>query len=567
VVGFGLFLVDQEEIGFDNCSGQRKEAGLYFLIKRQKSKEGKVREYLCVAKSERQGAKVKQRTLANLGRLDQLKESGNLERLADKLNELVGKEMLVDLTKDIEPGWSKHFGVIQAFKGVWKKLDIFRVLMEEEEKSGKEFSFHEAIQAMVINRLVHPASKLETWRWKTRVYEPAWESLNLQHFYRAMDYLLLRKEVVEKALLKRSGDLFGQAVDLVLFDTTTIKYWGEASDSILLKHGYSKEKRMDLRQIIIGILMTKDGFPIAHEVWEGNQSDIKSLKEIVSKLRDRFEINRVILVFDRGMVSDKNLKEIEEAGYEYIAGVKMRSLDESKKNVLLSMPGFEPIREDLWVKEQKLEGRRYLVCYNPEEAEYEAKKREYFKAILEKKVEEYSFKDWIIKNGYRKYLHLDGKDFQIKMDYERLKEEPIYDGKWVLLTNSPYSSRECALYYKSLSQVEQGFRTLKKEIETGPIYHWTTRRIQGHVFICFLALAVKIAFKKALRALDPNAICSEVIQALKDVKAMKFQVKDRVMIMRAQLPELAPLGFQAAGTRIPAKILYLTPENVVATST
>lgn len=537
---------------------------MYFRIKRQKSKGGKVREYLCVAKSERHGKQVKQRTLVNLGRLDELKESGNLERLAEKLNALVGKQMLVDLTRDITPGWSKHFGVIQAFKGIWRKLDISRILIEEEEVSGKEFSFHEAIQAMVINRLVHPASKLETWRWKDRVYEPAWEPLNLQHFYRAMDYLLVRKEAIEEALLKRSSDLFGREVDLVLFDTTTIKYWGEASDSILLKHGYSKEKRMDLRQIIIGVLMSKDGFPLAHEVWEGNQSDIKSLKIVVSRLRDRFEINRVVIVCDRGMVSDKNLKEIEEAGYEYIVGVKMRSLDEAKKNVLLSMPGFEPIKEDLWVKEQKLEGRRYLVCYNPEEAEYQAKQREYFKAIIEKKVESYSFKDWIVKNGYRKYIHLEGKDFQITMDYERLEEEPIYDGKWVLLTNTSYSSRECALYYKSLSQIEQGFRTLKKEIQTGPIYHWTTRRIQGHVFICFLALVVKVAFKKSLQALKPDAICSEVIQALKDVKAMKFKVKDRVLIMRAELPELAPVGFQAAGIRIPGEILYLSPENLPA---
>ncbi|MBI5409382.1 MAG: IS1634 family transposase [Nitrospirae bacterium] len=539
---------------------------MYFRIKRQKSKDGKVREYLCVAKSERNGRQVRQKTLVNLGRLDELKESGNLNRLAAKLNELVGKQMLVDLTRDITPGWSKHFGVIQAFKGIWKKLDISRVLLEEEEISGKEFSFHEAILAMVINRLVKPSSKLETWRWKDRVYEPAWETLNLQHFYRAMDYLLLRKDAIEEALLKRSGDLFGKQVDLVLFDTTTIKYWGEASDSLLLKHGYSKEKRMDLRQIIIGVLMSQDGFPLGHEVWEGNQSDIKSLKIVVSRLRDRYEINRVVIVCDRGMVSDKNLREIEEAGYEYIVGVKMRSLDASKKNVLLSMPGFEPVKENLWVKEQKLEGRRYLVCYNPVEAEYQAKQREYFKAIIEKKVADYSFKDWIVKNGYRKYINLEGKDFQITMDYERLKEEPVYDGKWVLLTNSPYSSRECALYYKSLSQVEQGFRVLKKEIQTGPIYHWTTRRIQGHVFICFLALVVKVAFRKSLQALNPGAICSEVIQALKDVKAMKFKIKDRILIMRAELPELAHLGFQASGIRIPGEILYLSPENVVPTS-
>jgi len=211
-------------------------------------------------------------------------------------------------------------------------------------------------------------------------------------------------------------------------------------------------------------------------------------------------------------------------------------------------------------------GRRYLVCYNPEEAKHEAEKREYFKKIIAKKVMDYSFKDWIVKNGYKKYVTIEGKDCQIKMNEERLEEEKIYDGKWVLLTNTEYSSRDCALYYKGLSQVEQGFRDLKNRIETGPIYHWTTRRIRSHVFICFLALLLKVAFEKALEKIDPEAVYSEVIQALKDVKASKFQVKDREIILRTDLPQKAHLGFKAAGMRIPGDILYLQEESVVATS-
>jgi transposase len=323
---------------------------------------------------------------------------------------------------------------------------------------------------------------------------------------------------------------------------------------------------MDLKQIIIGVLMSKDGLPLAHEVWEGNQSDMESFKIIVSRLKDRFDIKRVVLVCDRGMVSEKNLKALEEAGYEYIVGVKMRQLDEEKKRELLGEIGFEEIREDLFVKEKKHEGRRYLVCFNPKEAEYESKKREYFKQIIAHKVADYSFKDWIVKNGYRKYIKLEGKDFQITLDEERLEEEKIYDGKWVLLTNTEYTSKDCALYYKSLSQIEQGFRALKSEIETGPIYHWTTRRIRGHVFICFLALLVKIAFEKALEKIDPKAVYSEVIQALKDVKAALFRVKERKLILRTTLPEKAHLGFKAAGIRIPGDVLYLDQESVVPTS-
>lgn len=539
---------------------------MYFRIKKQKNKVGEVREYLCIAESFRRNGKIKQKSIAHLGRLDELRASGNLERLAEKLNQLVGKRELIDLAKDIKAEWAKHFGVIQVLKAMWKRLDISRILLRETEASYKEFAFHEAIQAMVINRLVKPGSKLETWRWKYRVWEPAWEDLNLQHFYRAMDYLVDRKDTIEETLLKKRDDLFGKHLDLVLFDTTTIKYWGEHSDSALLQYGYSKERRMDLKQIIIGVLMNKDGLPLAHEVWEGNQSDMESLKIIVSRLRDRFDIGKVVIVCDRGMVSEKNLRAFEDAGYEYIVGVKMRSLDEEKKRELLGEIGFEEIRENLWVKEKKHEGRRYLICHNPLEAAFEAKKREYFKHIIAQKISDYSFKDWVVKNGYRKYLKLEGKDFQVTLDEERLEEEKIYDGKWVLLTNTEYSSKECALYYKSLSQVEQGFRALKSEIETGPIYHWTTKRIRGHVFICFLALLLKVAFEKALEKIDPKAVYSEVLQALKEVKAAKIRVKERELILRTALPENAHLGFQAAGIRIPGDLLYLSPESVVPTS-
>jgi transposase len=539
---------------------------MYIRIKKQKNRDGESREYLCIAETHRENGKVRQKTVANLGRVDELNQKGFLERMALKLAELSGKLELVNLTKDVSSEWAKHFGVIQALKGMWKRLDISKVLFEDREKTGKEFAVEETISAMVINRLVKPSSKLETWRWKEDVWEPAWESLGLQHFYRALDYLVERKDVIEESLLNRRNDLFGKHLDLVLFDTTTVKYWGTHSDSPLLRYGYSKEKRMDLKQIIIGVLMSKDGLPLAHEVWEGNQSDMKSFKIIVSRLKDRFDIGKVIIVCDRGMVSAKNLKDLEEKAYEYIVGVKMRQFDEPTKRELLGDIGFEEIREDLFVKEKKLEGRRYLVCYNPIEAKHEAKNREYFKRIVEQKVMDYSFKDWVVKNGYRKYIKLEGKDFQITMDYERIDEEEIYDGKWVLLTNTQFTSKECALYYKSLWQIEQGFRTLKSEIETGPIYHWTTKRIRGHVFICFLALLLKTALIKELEKIDPKAVYSEVIRALKAVKAAKFVIKGKELILRTKLPEKAHLGFKAAGIRIPGDVLSIQEKSVVPTS-
>lgn len=364
-----------------------------------------------------------------------------------------------------------------------------RVLRKHFSKTNREVDLVEAIFTMVCNRLLAPSSERAVNEWKNGVYEPRWESLELHHFYRALDFLIENKEKLELNFHKATKNLFNYKVDVVMFDTTTVSYWGEGEEAEeLLKYGYAKNKRNDLKQLVIGIIMDQNGYPIGHEVWEGNKSDKPAFKEVIDKVKKKYQIGKVILVADRGMVSEENIRYLEDNGYEYILGVKMRQLNKTKKEILLQDEGFSRIGKtvlkakelrgyELWEKEKTLKGeeikdeereecirsnvgkRRWVVCLNEEVEEMDREKREYFRKIIEDKIEFSTAKEWIIRNGYKKYVKIE--DMKIRLDEEKLSEDELYDGKWVLVTNSSLSIPEVIEGYKGLSKIERHFRELK----------------------------------------------------------------------------------------------------------
>jgi transposase len=348
-----------------------------------------------------------------------------------------------------------------------------------------------------------------------------------------------------------------------MFDTTSLKYWGEGEDIELLQYGYSKEKRGDLKQLIIGILMTKQGLPCACEVFPGNTSDLKSFIHMLEKLKGQYKIGKLIWVADRGMVSTDNISKLNELKQEYILGVKMRQFNQEKKDKFLSLDGMFPVRDDLYIKEIIVANEgRYIVCYNPKEAEREFKKRQFFREHLKKKIDKSATKEWIIKNGYKKYIDFDG---EIELNEKRLRAENQFDGKWVLLTNSKLDSKQVALYYKDLWQIEASFRDLKDDLETSPVYHFTERRIIAHIFISFLSLFLKITFNKKLKQIDKDASYQEVFNATREIKAVKLTEGRKEIIFRTEFPDKAHLGFKAVGIAPPSRILsYQESKNVVS---
>ncbi len=207
-------------------------------------------------------------------------------------------------------------------------------------------------------------------------------------------------------------------LDLVFWDTTSTYFEGSGPED-LAKYGFSKNKRPDRLQIVIGVLMTKEGIPVAHQIFPGNTNDTKTFKSIVDDLRKRFSITRVIMVGDRGMVSQKILKELRECGMEYIVGMRMRRL-----------------------------ARKSMV------------------AKLEQKLLKGGTKSLVGNRGYRRYLNVNGKAATINR--EALKREERFDGKYLLLTNSDLPTEQVALAYKDLWKVERAFRELKSGLDLRP---------------------------------------------------------------------------------------------------
>ncbi|MGI9951970.1 IS1634 family transposase [Moorellaceae bacterium AZ2] len=268
-------------------------------------------------------------------------------------------------------------------------------------------------------------------------------------------------------------DLFNLKLDLVLWDTTTTYFEGRAAEG-LAEYGYSKDNRPDGVQIMIGVLMSRDGFPIAHEVFPGNTAEVDTFRDVLQKVRQKFALNRVILVADRGMVSEKLLKEIEEAGLEYIVGVKMRKL-KAMREILTRGGRYHEVSPELKVKQVVHEGVHYIVCLNVKEREHDRKVREEAVARLKEKLSQGQFKQLIGNSAYRRYIKVDGS--RTSLDEEALKEEAKYEGKYVLRTNTALSPEEVALSYKGLWQVERAFKELKSGLDLRPVYHWTEKRI------------------------------------------------------------------------------------------
>lgn len=525
------------------------------------NKDGSQRHYLYLVENRKLNGAVKQITVANLGRLDLIQPQ--LGELIEKLTKFTQQVQVIDLAQEMKAEWTKEYGPLLIFQKLWEELGLNNWLRRYQEGSKYQFDLATVIFAMVLNRLMEPHSKLGTHEWAKGVY--GLPEIELNHWYRAIDFLMDHKEKLEQDLFHQLKNLFNQEVDMVLLDTTSIVYWGEAEAAPdLVDYGFSKEKRFDLKQVIVGIIMTKEGLPIGHEIYPGNTNDVTAFEKLLDSVGRRFKLRRVIFVCDRGMVSKKNLRALEQNNYEYIVGVRMRQMEKEEAEKLLNQSGLKQIKPNLQAKELRSQGKRYIACYNAEQAEKDCEQRTEILARLKEKLKTGGLKSILVHREYSKYLKIVAE--KPKLDEEKIKQEKIYDGKYVLLTNSSLAAKDVVLSYKDLWQIEAGFRTLKSELEMGPIYHWTETRIRGHIFICFLALVLRVALKKKLYQLDKNAHYSRVLADLKQMKVVQVTIKKMTYVLRTELQGLAHLAFKVLKLRPPSRILspnVSSPEKVV----
>jgi len=302
------------------------------------------------------GNKTRQRVLVNLGRVDDLQNSGQIDRLIESLKNFSTKEWIRKEALNVNQTYL--WGPVVIFEQLWKELGIERVLRRLLGDTDAVSDYVEAIFAMVLNRLVEPRSKRGVDKWVNKVYRPEFEQLSLHHYYRGLDYLEKFKEEVEEELFSNVKTLFNLNLDLVFWDTTSTYFQGEGPELSL--YGRSKDHRSDCKQVVIGVLMTKDGFPVAHQIFPGNTADIDTFTIALEDIRRRFNIDRVIVVADRGMISARVKGHIMIC---FLALVMETALCRKLKEIGSTF-SYAEILEDLKeirAVELTVEGKRFLA--------------------------------------------------------------------------------------------------------------------------------------------------------------------------------------------------------------
>jgi transposase len=535
-----------------------------------RSSSGLVNEYVRVVEAYREGGKVKQRVVVDLGRKDLLVE------LLPKLRRLLAGDAVPDSGDPAEPQVidAATWGPVLVVRALFDQLGLWSIL-DQHLGRAKGVPFADRAFVLIANRLIAPASEHGLAGWletdfvcdrQGRRFLPQWHQRRrvrvhprqLDAWYRTLDQLLAAKDRIEVALYHRLRDLFSFQPDLVLYDITSTYFEG-AGPHDFARHGYSRDGKSQNVQVIVGVVMVA-GWPIAHHVWAGNRIDHSTVQEVIQDLRKRFAFSRLVFVGDRGMVTDENIESITKDQQGFLVGVKRRRnaqidgwLDAVDETKWVSCPGGINARErktgpprtraqevasgdpDLRVividsderrgyeqarRQQGMErARQRLEKLKERVAAGGLKRPEKIGAAVERVMQKYHgyrYFDWKLKDGALEYAESEA----------RLGREKKIEGKYVIMTSEKgLGVLDAVALYKELTEVESGFRQLKDVMAMRPIYHQIETRVKAHIFVAALALLVQRLLGRRLEEAGLDLSPARAMQASSTVRLVTFRLE------------------------------------------
>ena len=530
-------------------------------------------EYLQIVENRWEDKKSRQRVIATVGRMDELRAKGAIETLTRSLSRFSEKVLLLlsDRNESLRAE-AKKIGPALIFERLWKEVGMDSIL--HRLLAGRKFGFEveRAIFLTVLHRLFPSGSDRSCDRWHRDYVINGVDDLSLHHLYRAMAFLgeetedregrtpfspRCTKDIVEEELFRRRQDLF-TTLDLVFFDTTSLYFEGAGGE--IGRLGHTKDHRPDLNQMIVGVVLDHEGAPVCSEMWPGNTTDVTSLLPVLKRIRSRFPIDKLCIVADRGMISADTLAYLEREKIPYILGARMRNVKEIKENVLSRAGRYREVYPEgfsskdpspLKVKEVLVDDRRYIVCLNERQARKDVADRQSIVDALAEKLKG-NPTSLVGNKGYRKYLKMDRDT--VSLNEQKVEEEKRFDGKWVLKTNTGFTAEQVALKYKELWQVEQVFRDMKSVLDTRPIFHQRDETIRGHVFSSFLALVLIKELYRRLEKAGHDFEWADITQDLSALQEITLEDNGKKLAIRSECKGVCGKVFQAVGVAIPVTI-------------
>lgn len=513
------------------------------------------RRYLQVVESFRNEAgKPRHRVVANLGRIDGM-EDGHLDALIRGLCRAAGREEPAKL--EITHAPARAYGDVFALHELWKDLGLDRALGRALRSGKRKLDVEALVRAMVFNRLCAADSKLGCLRWLDTVAMPAMpEGVTHQHLLRAMDALMDHAELVEAELARQIRPLVDGDLAVVFYDLTTVRIHGEGQvDDDLRAFGMNKEAGGIARQFVLGLVQTADGLPLMHTVHPGNVAETRTLQAMLKTVLQRFPVQRVVLVADRGLLSLENIGKLtalaEQGGrkLEFILAVPARrytELAETFHKLTFSEDGLA---------EASFAGHRLIVAHDPLSAQDQTARRRAriaeLEAMAEKMVTRLDGQDAgettrgrrasdrgaygrfaraVAEAELTRFIKADyaADRFSWALDEAAISAAELFDGKLALITNAPdLTPADAVARYKALSDIERGFRVLKSDIEIAPVHHRLPGRIRAHALICFLALVLYRVMRMRLKAKGHSASPRTALGLLARIQRHQAKIGER----------------------------------------
>lgn len=465
--------------------------------------------------------------------------------------------------RDYQIGFEEVFGKISddiGFDGVLADIDNTR---------KHSFSALEIIKNVVISRLKEPESKRAGFL--RDLFEKGATSFELHHIYRAMDLIVPYADKLQSCAHLAANTLFPN-VKSYFYDATTLFYESVTSDE-LKNFGFSKDCKFNQVQIVICLLVTNDGLPVGYEIFSGNTAETKTLRTAIENLSKRYNVKNHTVVCDRGMLSNDNLKTVNdsEVGMFYIVGEKLRKLPKKFQSEIFNESGYDYVG-DTRVKvitHPSRENSILLIAHSEDRAKKDKSDRERLIKKLQKRFEKSKTKtpkEFVNNHGVKKYVSFSGGKAELNL--EMIAREEKWDGYFGIVTNNLELTKEEILgQYRGLWQVEANFRIFKHDLAARPIYHWTEERVRAHVLICFMALVLERHLYARLKKNETPLTTTNIHNALRLCKKIELQdIKTfRLFQLSTNKPIEAKQIYETVGLNWRSQTIELTnpQKNVV----
>jgi transposase len=422
-----------------------------------------------------------------------------------------------------------------------KQVELFLASIQSLKRQGvelvlgkifDEIGFNQItdpiFKQLVLYRLIYPSSKLKTTEYLYRYHQIYWDENKI---YRYLDKLHNnQKELIQEISYTHTCKLLASQPQIVFYDVTTIYFEVEQEDE-LRRTGFSKDGKHQNPQIVLGLLVSKNGYPLAYNIFEGKQFEGHTLLPVIEFFKQKYQLEKLTVVADAGLLSNENIRLLIEKQYEFIIGARIKNESKSLQNEILAK-SFKNGDTKIFFRSDKL---KLLVSYSTKRGAKDAANRERGLARLEKQLGKGRLTKSSINNkGYNKYLKLNGT-VEISIDYEKYKADAKWDGLKGYITNSTLDTKDILENYNQLWQIEKAFRVAKTDLKVRPIYHRLPKRIEAHICLTFVAYKIYKELERQLELLKAPIKASKAIAIAESIFQLEIKTPHSNEIIKKTL--------------------------------